>query len=49
MLTFGLYVRPWIKVDYPDIPAIGRFESTYFRPEEWKPAYAEPGVRQCPS
>ena len=40
MLTLGLYVRPWIKVEYPDLPAIGRFESTYFRPEVWKPDYA---------
>jgi hypothetical protein len=39
MLTLGFYVRPWIKVDYPDLPAIGRFESTYFQPELWKPEY----------
>ena len=42
MLTLGFYVRPWIKVDYPDIPSLGRFESTYFRPEEWKPEYPNP-------
>ena len=42
MLTLGFYVRPWIKVPYPDIPAVGRFESTYFRPEAWKPAYPNP-------
>ena len=42
MLTLGLYVRPWIKVEYPEIPAVGRFESTYFRPEDWKPEYANP-------
>jgi hypothetical protein len=42
MLTLGFYVRPWIKVDYPDLPAVGRFESTYFRPEDWKPEYANP-------
>jgi hypothetical protein len=39
MLTLGLYVRPWIKVDYPDIPAVGRIESSYFDPDEWKPEY----------
>ena len=27
MLTLGFYVRPWIKVQYPDIPAVGRIES----------------------
>ena len=39
MLTLGFYVRPWIKVDYPEIPSLGRIESTYFRPEAWKPEY----------
>ena len=42
MLTFGLYVRPWIRVEYPDIPSLGRIESTYFRPETWKPEYPNP-------
>jgi hypothetical protein len=42
MLTLGLYVRPWIKVDYPEIPSLGRIESTYFRPEAWKPEYPNP-------
>jgi hypothetical protein len=37
MLTLGLYVRPWIKVDYPEIPAVGRFESSYYTAEGWKP------------
>jgi hypothetical protein len=39
MLTLGFYVRPWIKVDYPDMPSVGRFESDYFSPERWKPEY----------
>jgi hypothetical protein len=42
MLTLGFYVRPWLKVDYPDIPSVGRFESAYFTPENWKPVYANP-------
>jgi hypothetical protein len=42
MLTLGFYVRPWVKVKYPDIPAVGRLESTYFRPESWKPEYPNP-------
>ena len=45
MLTLGLYVRPWVKVDYPKLPAVGRFESTYFRPENWKPEYPNPAFR----
>ena len=39
MLTLGFYVRPWIKVPYPEIPSVGRIESDYFRPEDWKPEY----------
>jgi hypothetical protein len=39
MLTLGFYVRPWIKVEYPDMPSIGRIESTYFNPRLWKPEY----------
>ncbi|HEY7498543.1 MAG TPA: hypothetical protein VH740_08515 [Vicinamibacterales bacterium] len=39
MLTLGLYVRPWIKVDYPHITSLGRIESAYFNPENWKPEY----------
>lgn len=45
MLTLGLYIRPWVQVEYPKLPAIGRFESTYFRPENWKPEYPNPAFR----
>jgi hypothetical protein len=45
MLTLGFYVRPWVKVTYPEIPAVGRIESTYFRPENWKPEYPNPAFR----
>ena len=47
MLTLGLYVRPWVRVPYPDIPAVGRFESTYYRPEAWKPEYPNPAFRNA--
>ncbi len=42
MLTLGFYVRPWIKVKYPDIPAIGNIESDFFDPVDWKPEYRNP-------
>lgn len=42
MLTLGFYVRPWLKVKYPELPAIGRIESSYFQPELWKPEYPNP-------
>jgi len=47
MLTLGLYVRPWIKVDYPKIPSVGRIESGYFSPERWKPDYPNPAFRNA--
>ena len=47
MLTLGLYVRPWIKVPYPDVPAVGRIEASYFQPELWKPDYPNPAFRLC--
>ena len=47
MLTLGLYVRPWLKVDYPEVPAVGRIESTYYRAENWKPDYPNPAFRNA--
>jgi hypothetical protein len=42
VMTLGLYVRPWIKVKYPDYPAVGHFEADFFQPELWKPNYPNP-------
>jgi hypothetical protein len=43
LATFGLYVRPWMRIDYPDVPSsVGRFEGDAFVPEEWKPEYPNP-------
>lgn len=47
MLTLGLYVRPWIRVPYPEIPAVGRIESTYYRAEEWKADYPNPAFKNA--
>ncbi len=43
LATLGLYVKPWITVDYPKVArSIGRFESARFDPETWKPEYPNP-------
>jgi hypothetical protein len=43
LATLGLYVRPWMLVDYPNVPdSVGRFESEFFDPEAWKPEYPNP-------
>ena len=47
MLTLGFYVRPWIKVDYPEIPSVGRIEAEYFNPDEWKPEYPNAAFRNA--
>jgi hypothetical protein len=39
IVTLGLWDRQWIRINYPDIPSVGRFESEYFEPEGWKPEY----------
>jgi hypothetical protein len=43
LATLGLYVRPWMKVDYPRVPSsVGRLEAQYFDPVKWKPEYPNP-------
>ena len=43
LATLGLYMRPWMLIDYPDVPAsIGRFEGDSFDPSAWKPEYPNP-------
>ncbi|BCS35864.1 hypothetical protein TBR22_A50990 [Luteitalea sp. TBR-22] len=37
LLTFGFGLSPWQTADYPDHPAVGRFEGASFAPETWKP------------
>jgi hypothetical protein len=39
IFSLGLWVRPWIRVDYPDYPSIGNFEASFFDPLKWKPEY----------
>ena len=40
LITFGLYVRPWMTIDYPEVPSsVGRIEADRFDPLEWKPEY----------
>jgi hypothetical protein len=43
LATLGLYTRPWLHIDYPDVPpAVGRFEAEAFDPLTWKPEYPNP-------
>ena len=43
LATFGLFVRPWILVDYwQGAKSVGRFESDFFDPIAWRPEYPNP-------
>ncbi|MEZ5294175.1 MAG: hypothetical protein R2745_24040, partial [Vicinamibacterales bacterium] len=47
MLSLGFWVRPWIKVEYPDYPAVGNLEAAYFWPDRWKPEYPNAAFRNA--
>jgi hypothetical protein len=43
LATFGVYVRPWILVDYwEEAKSVGRFEGDFFDPVKWRPEYPNP-------
>jgi len=42
LATLGLYVPPWARADFPDLPSVGRFEWEVFNPETWVPEYYNP-------
>ena len=43
LATFGLYVRPWITVNYwQGARSVGRFEADFFDPVKWRPEYPNP-------
>ncbi len=45
--TLGLDVPDWARVHYPNLPSVGRFESSTFNPEAWVPEYPNPAFEQC--
>ena len=43
LASLGLYLRPWMRVQYPEVPrSIGRFEADFFDPLAWRPEYPNP-------
>jgi len=42
LVTLGFAVQPWARAHYPDIKAVGRFESEKFDPDNWVPEYPNP-------
>ena len=42
LFTLGLAVPRWARASFPDLKAVGRFESAMFDPEGWVPEYPNP-------
>jgi hypothetical protein len=42
VVTLGLVPAPWERVDFPDLAAVGNFESAIFEPGKWKSNYPNP-------
>jgi hypothetical protein len=43
LATLGIWVRPWVKVDYWEgARSVGRFEGDFFEAEAWRPEYPNP-------
>lgn len=42
VLSVGLYVPKWARAEFPDLPEVGRFESTMFEPEAFRCRYPLP-------
>jgi len=45
LATLGLYQRPWMDLEFPVIPGVGRFEAEHFAPQKWKPDYLNPAFK----
>ena len=40
--TLGLWVPEWARIDYPNMPAVGRFTAEHFDAVKWTPEYPNP-------
>jgi hypothetical protein len=49
LATLGLYVPPWRRIRYPDLPSVGRIDGDQFRPEQWKPTLPNPAFHNARS
>jgi hypothetical protein len=47
LASLGLYVPPWQRIRYPDLPSIGRIDAAHFRPERWKPTLPNPAFENA--
>jgi hypothetical protein len=47
MLSLGGYTPPYVRIHYPDLPAVGRIEGDRFQPEQWKPTLPNPAFKNA--
>jgi hypothetical protein len=47
LASLGLYVPPWQRIRYPQLPSVGRIEADHFRPERWKPTLPNPAFQNA--
>jgi hypothetical protein len=47
LVSVGLYVPPWRRIGYPDLPSVGRIDGDHFRPELWKPTLPNPAFQNA--
>jgi hypothetical protein len=47
MVSLGGYTPSWLRIRYPDLPAVGRIEGDHFRPEQWKPTLPNPAFQNA--
>ncbi len=41
-LSFGFHIRPFERIRYRDLPAVGHFSADHFDPDRWKPRVPNP-------
>jgi hypothetical protein len=47
IVSLGGYTPPWVRIHYPNLPAVGRIEGDRFQPEQWKPTLPNPAFQNA--
>jgi hypothetical protein len=47
LVSLGLYLPPWQRIQYPDLPSVGRIDADHFHPERWKPTLPNPAFHNA--
>lgn len=45
-ISLGFAADYWVDIDYPALPAVGRFEAAHFDPTTWRPQYPNPAFER---